>query len=596
MAATLASEAEPTAAAAEPASSGLQQRYDSDARPTAAALRRRWVHLDCARRRAAQGGRLLKPPHCKHWLRRGACAFGDACFFIHDPQRGQQARARLQREAEAARKKAEARGRNRHGELLERRESAPRRGRRARVRNTHRASMLRRRIVALFGREALGGRRADGSEGTGVVLDVGGGKGELAFELTRLEHIPCCVIDPRPMRLHAYERRLQAGFYHRNRAFSADLPAATVDAATAAAAPLLRHMRALFQLPTPMALAQGAPAQPRALRDDEAWQRARRRAAKMVWDRKGLHEHEDEGESSGGGGGSSRGRGASAKPKLTAAEKTAKLRALQERRKRERQHWYEMHAGNSDAAALVAQRRQARQAKMEAMAEEEAKGSAMMEGMAAIFGSDSEAEADGDVAGGADAGDADAAGEKVETLKAADAAGACAAALDEDEGSEGGDGTRRAGALPAEATGEWGEHDADSSSESSDAHGEDRNNGGADMDGGDDDGDGDGDEDGESDGGDSDGDGAHSVGNLSWLADPALRTRVAQVHTLEEARAAVASAVALVGMHPDQGAEPLVDFALAHNLPFAVVVCGRKGGWAWFERLLLFPARPTVAV
>lgn len=161
--------------------------------------RRQWVHRACAAAAAAAAGKPLQAPPCKHWLRRGACAFGARCFFHHDEAAGAAARAALAAKTAAETEAAARRGRNRHGELPEvRREDAYRGpGRRARVRNTHRAAVLRRAMSAWFGRAAL-------CRGEGV-LDIGGGKGELSFEFARLEHVPCTVVDPRPLRLTPFE-------------------------------------------------------------------------------------------------------------------------------------------------------------------------------------------------------------------------------------------------------------------------------------------------------------------------------------------------------------------------------------------------------
>ena len=45
-------------------------------------------------------------------------------------------------------------------------------------------------LIDTFGREAL-------AEGSGV-LDIGGGKGEISFELLNLNNIRATVVDPRP--------------------------------------------------------------------------------------------------------------------------------------------------------------------------------------------------------------------------------------------------------------------------------------------------------------------------------------------------------------------------------------------------------------
>ena len=49
------------------------------------------------------------------------------------------------------------------------------------------------------------------------VLDVAGGKGELAFQLLNLNNVQTChVIDPRPLSLKRFQKRLIRGFYHRS--------------------------------------------------------------------------------------------------------------------------------------------------------------------------------------------------------------------------------------------------------------------------------------------------------------------------------------------------------------------------------------------
>jgi ubiquinone/menaquinone biosynthesis C-methylase UbiE len=41
------------------------------------------------------------------------------------------------------------------------------------------------------------------------VLDVAGGKGELAFELVNVSNVPATVVDPRPLLLDNFIKRLQ---------------------------------------------------------------------------------------------------------------------------------------------------------------------------------------------------------------------------------------------------------------------------------------------------------------------------------------------------------------------------------------------------
>jgi len=39
------------------------------------------------------------------------------------------------------------------------------------------------------------------------VLDVGGGHGEVAFQLVNLNRVPATVVDPRPLRLRRFARK-----------------------------------------------------------------------------------------------------------------------------------------------------------------------------------------------------------------------------------------------------------------------------------------------------------------------------------------------------------------------------------------------------
>lgn len=45
--------------------------------------KQQYVHFDCA---ATEAGGIdrLRPPICKHWKKKGFCAFGDSCFFSHE--------------------------------------------------------------------------------------------------------------------------------------------------------------------------------------------------------------------------------------------------------------------------------------------------------------------------------------------------------------------------------------------------------------------------------------------------------------------------------------------------------------------------------
>lgn len=74
------------------------------------------------------------------------------------------------------------------------------------VRKCGKAGALRRFMLQTFGESML-------AEGEGVV-DVAGGQGELSFLLANLNRIRATVVDPRPLRLERFARKLQWGVYH----------------------------------------------------------------------------------------------------------------------------------------------------------------------------------------------------------------------------------------------------------------------------------------------------------------------------------------------------------------------------------------------
>ena len=87
----------------------------------------------------------------------------------------------------------------------------------------------------MFGRETLL---------QGPVLDVAGGKGELAFQLMALNGCDTVVVDPRPLRCEPFHRLLLKGVFHR-----AKDAASTVDCAQPALDAALnapRHVATLF--------------------------------------------------------------------------------------------------------------------------------------------------------------------------------------------------------------------------------------------------------------------------------------------------------------------------------------------------------------
>ena len=161
---------------------------------------------------------------CRHFARRGACLFGDACAFSHDIEPG------------TRRPPAFVDARVSPGAAPPTPPPVPTFGaRRRNVGNKAKCSVFRRWVLQTFGHAFL-------CSGAGV-LDVAGGKGELAFELLNVSGVPVTVVDPRPMRLDTYARKFRAGFYHKNRA-----PAVVASVLRPADAPLAapKHCRVYF--------------------------------------------------------------------------------------------------------------------------------------------------------------------------------------------------------------------------------------------------------------------------------------------------------------------------------------------------------------
>ena len=79
----------------------------------------------------------------------------------------------------------------------------------------HRATDFTAWLVGRFGAARLrhGSGQAEGEEGVEGssscgVLDVAGGKGKVAYDLAVRRGIPCCVVDPMPVRLSAHTTKL----------------------------------------------------------------------------------------------------------------------------------------------------------------------------------------------------------------------------------------------------------------------------------------------------------------------------------------------------------------------------------------------------
>jgi len=138
----------------------------------------------------APGPPVRAPPVCRHWSR-GGCLYGETCRFAHPPDA-----------LGASPGVSESAG-------VSRRDSAvsPARTDR-RVKKKGRCGHLRRFLIDTFGAECVGSGAP--------ILDVGGGRGELAFELCNLNGADAVVVDVVPMRLARYESKLERGWYDRS--------------------------------------------------------------------------------------------------------------------------------------------------------------------------------------------------------------------------------------------------------------------------------------------------------------------------------------------------------------------------------------------
>lgn len=138
----------------------------------------------------APGLPVRAPPVCRHWSR-GGCLYGETCRFAHPPDA-----------LGASPGVSESAG-------VSRRDSAvsPARTDR-RVKKKGRCGHLRRFLIDTFGAECVGSGAP--------ILDVGGGRGELAFELCNLNGADAVVVDVVPMRLARYESKLERGWYDRS--------------------------------------------------------------------------------------------------------------------------------------------------------------------------------------------------------------------------------------------------------------------------------------------------------------------------------------------------------------------------------------------
>jgi hypothetical protein len=160
-------------------------------------------------------------PVCRHWNRQGFCLYGDKCKFQHPehiarsetvlrPDQSISAIKDLRSAFEMSQKLTEASGGKQISRKVGNGEEDSSHRPRNKVRKCGRAGIFRRWLLDNFGKQLL-------CKGTGV-LEVAGGKGELAFELVNLNNIPCTVVDPRKPeaeQLESFQRKLRNGFYHR---------------------------------------------------------------------------------------------------------------------------------------------------------------------------------------------------------------------------------------------------------------------------------------------------------------------------------------------------------------------------------------------
>ena len=203
-------------------------------------------------------------PVCKHWKTKGVCIFQVKCQFRHPPE--------LCNSAD--------RLRPRHGTWA-----------RHRVYNEGRAAALRRWLIDIFGYEYL-------RSGSGV-LDVAGGKGELSFEMVNLSGIPSRVIDPRPLELNRFRKKLHYGFYHNNEILSVYNKKPIPDSFDEHIIP--KHLRLFFEVDIhdsgkpSHSSAENSTLLPKSLYAPEAFHADSHRAMSVAWTNKGLvHEEEVE--------------------------------------------------------------------------------------------------------------------------------------------------------------------------------------------------------------------------------------------------------------------------------------------------------------
>jgi hypothetical protein len=156
---------------------------------------------------------------CKHWLRSKSCLYYNKglCKFSH-PENYE-----IPKPGETKKQKSQSNNNKQSGQSQSQNNNPNRHrsaGGRLQTRNDARVAQLRCFIATTINN---GNGNSNGNDDTTNilekcnVLDVAGGKGELAFQLLNLNNVQSCyVVDPRPLKLDRFQRRLQKGYYHRS--------------------------------------------------------------------------------------------------------------------------------------------------------------------------------------------------------------------------------------------------------------------------------------------------------------------------------------------------------------------------------------------
>lgn len=163
----------------------------------------RWAHIECMRNKGlAEGQTELVAPECPFFRKRGTCLHGDDCFFRHVVRPGMLVRKTngcvktIQPDATSSEDLSKSAKKITFGKY-------------------GRAGVYRRWLLDNFWEELQPtGKTADTE--TTTVLDIAGGKGEVSFELAKLNGAACTVFDPRDLDLSEFEDKWRRGRFHCN--------------------------------------------------------------------------------------------------------------------------------------------------------------------------------------------------------------------------------------------------------------------------------------------------------------------------------------------------------------------------------------------